>query len=102
MISRVGTDRYKLVQVSTKFLGVDIGRYKSVQDFQNWYKTVQDGTSQYQIFCTGTGRYKTVQAGTKFLVQVQDSTGLYKLVSNIHSYYAYRTVQDSTSQCMIF
>ncbi len=26
-----------------------------VQDFPNWYKTVQDGTRQYQIFQTGTG-----------------------------------------------
>ncbi len=96
-ISRFGTSRYKLVQVSTKFLGFGTGRYKSVQDFQNRYKTAQDGTSQCKISCTGIGRYKTVQAGTKFLVQVQDGTRQYKLVPDFHSYYAYRTVQDSTS-----
>ena len=97
-----GTSWYKSVQVSTKFLSFGTGRYKSVQDFQNWYKTVQDGTSQYKIFRTGTGWYKTVQASTKFPVQVQDGTRRYKLVPDFHSYYAYRTVQDSTSQYRIF
>ena len=76
---------YKSVQdgttalsLSTRILRIGGGRYKSVQDFPDLYKTVQDGTSQYmifpvsvqdgnsqyRIFLIGTRRYKTVQVST--------------------------------------
>ncbi len=102
----VGTDLYKSVQVSTKFLGFGTLRtvqvstglselvqdgtrpYKSVPDFLYRYRTVQDSTSRYQISGTGhcKGWYKMVQVGTLFplvlCVQPEDCRGQYKSVQD--------------------
>ena len=120
-IGQIGMYWYVLVCTCTR-------RYKQVQDFAVWYKSVQVSTSQYQI---SQFWYRTVQASTGFPVPVQDgtrqnksvqdfpywyrmvqdgtsqyqisSTRRYKLeLPDFHSYYAYRTVQDSTSQYRIF
>ena len=78
---------YSTVQVSTGFSELvqdGTRRYRSVQDFLYRYRTVQDGTSRYQISGTGTG------------------TRRYKLVTELHSYYAYRTLQDSTTGSILY
>ena len=71
-------------------------RYKQVQDFAVWYKSVQVGTSQYQISWFW---YRTVQVSTGFSELIQDCTRQYKSVQDFP--YRYRMVQDGTSQYQI-
>ena len=72
-----GTRRYKSVHDFSRFC---TGQYKSVQDFPNRYKTVQDGTSQYMIYTVTirTGRYRMVQVSTAINIwYIPVHTGMY-------------------------
>ena len=64
----IGTSLYKMVPASTRYLKFGTRRYKQVPDFPNWYKTVQDGTSQNQIF-----QYKQVQEYHILYIEVYTS-----------------------------
>ena len=71
----IGTSLYKMVPASTRYLKFGTRRYKQVPDFPNWYKTVQDGTSQNQIF-----QYKQVQEYHISYIEVYTSINWYILV----------------------